>query len=99
LSRGEDIAAVDVTDPAADDELAALADSSSVPVTSTLRPTCGDNLESSASSRYWVPAVARDGLVDELDDELDDELELLPGLVVRVLDVDSLDTVVTFIKR
>ena len=37
LSRGEDIAAVDVAEPAADDELA-LDDSSIVPVTSTLCP-------------------------------------------------------------
>lgn len=68
LSRGEDIAAVDVAEPAADDELA-LDDSSIVPVTSTLWPTWGDNFDSSASSRYGVPApaVAREGLDDELD--------------------------------
>jgi hypothetical protein len=96
LSRGEDIAAVDVADPAVDDELA-LDDSSRVPVISTLCPTCGDNFDSSASSRYCVlaPAVARDGL----DDELDVELELPPGEVVLVLDeVAELEPIVAFIK-
>jgi hypothetical protein len=38
LIRGEDIAAVDVEEPATDDELA-VADCSSVPVISTLWPT------------------------------------------------------------
>lgn len=72
LSRGEDIAAVDVAEPAADDELA-LDDSSIVPVTSTLCPACGDSFDSSASSRYGVPApaVARDALDDEPDVELE----------------------------
>ena len=97
LSRGEDIAAVDVAEPAADDD-PALDDSSIVPVTSTLCPTCGDNFDSSASSRYGVPApaIARDGL----DDELDVALELPAGEVVLVLDdVAALELVVAFIRR
>jgi hypothetical protein len=97
LSRGEDIAAVDVAEPAVDDELA-LDDSWIVPVTSTLCPTCGDNFESSASTRYCMPApaVAREGL----DDELDVEVELPPGGDVRRLeDVAATDPLVAFIKR
>ena len=97
LSRGEDIAAVDVAEPVVDDELA-LDDSSMVPVTSTLCPTWGDNFDSSASSRYCMPAPA--GARDGLDDELDVELELPPGAVVLVLeDVAALEPIVAFIKR
>jgi len=97
LSRGEDIAAVDVAEPAADDE-PGLDDCSIVPVTSTLCPTCGDNFDSSASSRYGVPAPA--GAADRLDDELDVPLPLPPGEVVLVLDdVAALDPIVAFIKR
>ncbi len=51
------MAAVDVAEPEAEDD-PALADSSRLPVTSTLWPTCGVNFESSASSRYCAPALA-----------------------------------------
>jgi hypothetical protein len=96
LSRGEDIAAVDVADPAVDEP--ALDDSSRVPVISTLCPTWGDNLESSASSRYCLPALAV--TPDGLDAELDAELELLPGVVVVLaLEVAELEGIVAFINK
>jgi len=56
FSRGADIAAVDVAEPAAGDD-PALADSWRLPTTSTFWPTCGVNFDSSASSRYCAPAA------------------------------------------